>query len=116
METMEINVIALLKEAEEEDIFQMLERMENDAAATIFSQNVLHDSYDDEDGSIWKEILKLEALPDAAFTEELNERLGFCYWKHNKLIESMNECEEKIKQERKKMEHIQALINLYKKQ
>lgn len=115
METMEINVIALLKEAEEEDIFQMLERMENDAAATIFSQNVLHNSYDDEDGSIWKEILKLEALPDAAFTEELDERLMYCYQKHNKLTENMNECEEKIKQERKKMEHIQALINLYKK-
>lgn len=115
METMEINVIALLKEAEEEDIFQMLKRMENDAAAIIFSQNVLHDSYDGEDGNIWKEILKLEAMPDAAFTKELDERLMYCYQKHNKLIENMNECEEKIKQERKKMEHIQALINLYKK-
>ena len=115
METMEITVITLLEAKDMEAVFQMLERMENDAAATIFSQNVLYDSYDDEDGSIWKEIQKLEALPAAAFTEELDERLSFCYWKHNKLIESMNECEEKIKQERKKMEHIKALINLYKK-
>lgn len=112
---MEITVITPLDAEDMEAVFQMLERMENDAAAIISSQNVLHDSYDDEDGSIWKEILKLEALPDAAFTKELDERLSFCYWKHNKLIESMNECEEKIKQERKKMEHIQALISLYKK-
>ena len=115
METMEIAVITLLNAEDMEAVFQMLERMENDAAATIFSQSVMYDSYDDEDGNIWKEILKLEALPDAAFTKELDERLSFCYWKHNKLIESMNECEEKIKQEKKKMEHIQALISLYKK-
>ena len=115
METMEITVITLLGAEDMEAVFQMLERMENDAAATIFSQSVLYDSYDDEDGNIWKEILKLEALSDAAFTKELDERLGFCYWKHNKLIENMNECKEKIKQEKEKMEHIQALINLYKK-
>lgn len=115
METMEINVIALFKEAEEEDIFQMLERMEDDTYNNIFCQSVWRDTYEDEDENIWKEIVKLEAMPDAAFTKELDERLGFCYWKHNKLIESMNECEEKIKQEREKMEHIQALISLYKK-
>lgn len=115
METMEITVNTLLDAEDMEVVFQMLERMKNNAAATIFSQSVMYDSYDDEDGNIWKEILKLEALPDSAFTKELDERLDFCYWKHNKLIESMDECEEKIKRERKKMKHIQALISLYKK-
>lgn len=116
METMKINVIALFKEAEEEDIFQMLERMENDAAATIFDQSVWRDTYEDEDENIWKEIQKLEALPAAAFTEELDMRLEYCYCMHNKLNEKVNECEENIKQEREKMEHIKALIDLYKKQ
>lgn len=114
MEIMEVNVIALFEKAEEESIFQILERMENDAYDNIFCYSVERDTYEDEDGKFWKEIQKLEALPDAAFTAELDLRLEYCVYKHNALMLKVDQCDEKIRQEREKLVHIQALIKLYK--